>query len=505
MRVRHAEVLEHGELARRPLRRAAATDTLVLAGTGEETWEPEFTFHGFRYVSVEADPGVVDPADLVAVIVGTELERTGEFACSDPRLERLHENVVWSARGNFLSVPTDCPQRDERLGWTGDAQVFAPTASFLFDVEAFLGSWLTDLTLEQAAHEGVVPVVVPWVLDWDVVEVAAWGDAATVVPSVLFERFGARSALRRNYPGMRAWCERLLVRAGDAHLIEGGFQFGDWLDPAAPPDDPFAARTPHDLVANAYLVRSLDLTAAAARELGETADARRFDAAAAAARTAFAARFAPGGGGRLDADVPTAYALALGFDLLPGDRRAALGDRLAELVRADGHRIGTGFVGTPLLLDALDATGHPDDAVALLLQTASPSWLAPLELGATTMWERWDSMRPDGTLNPGEMTSFNHYALGAVADWLHRRLAGLAPLEPGYRVMRIAPLPTTRLEHASVRLRTPYGEAASGWRRERDGAVRVHATVPTGTRAQVEFPDGRRLDVGSGSYEWTLT
>ena len=501
--LRHAEVLEHGELATRPLRRAAATDALVLAGADTETWEPEFTVHGFRYVAVEADPGVVDPGDVVAVVLGTDLERTGEFSCSDPRLEQLHENIVWSARGNFLSIPTDCPQRDERMGWTGDVQVFAPTASFLFDVESFLDSWLEDVGHEQEEHDGVVPVVVPWVLDWDVVEVAAWGDAATVVPHVLHERFGGRSLLARRYPGMRAWCERLLGRAGDGMLIEGGFQFGDWLDPAAPPDDPFAARTPHDLVANAYLVRSLDLTTAAARDLDETADARRFADAAVRAREAFARRFVEADG-RLAGDSPTGYALALGFDLLSADRSAALGARLAELVRADGHRIGTGFVGTPLLLDALSSTGHLDDAIDLLLQTESPSWLAPLALGATTMWERWDSMRPDGTLNPGEMTSFNHYALGAVADWLHRRLAGLAPLEPGYRKLHIAPLPTPRLAHASARLRTPYGSAESGWRRTPEGVVHVHATVPTGATARVDLPDGRRLEVGPGSHEWTL-
>jgi alpha-L-rhamnosidase len=503
VRVHHAEVLEHGELALRPLRRAAATDTLVLAGEAVETWEPSFTFHGFRYVEVETAGGaVVDPAEIFAVVLGTELDRIGEFACSEPRLERLHENIVWSARGNFLSVPTDCPQRDERLGWTGDVQVFAPTASFLFDVEAFLDSWLDDVALEQAEHDGVVPVVVPWVLDWDVVEVAAWGDVATVLPWVLYERLGSTSLLARRYPGMRDWCEPLLVRAGAGLSIAGGFQFGDWLDPAAPPDDPFASRTPHDLVANAYLVRSLDLTARAAEVLERPADASRYRIAARGARAAFALRFlAPDG--RLAGDAPTAYALSLGFDLLP-EHRDALGARLAELVRRDGHRIGTGFVGTPLVLDALVDTGHADDAIELLLQTESPSWLSPVTRGATTMWERWDSLLEDGTVNPGEMTSFNHYALGAVADFLHRRLAGLAPAAPGYRELRIAPLVTPRLTHASARLRTPYGAAASGWRRADDGVLTVHATVPTGTRAHVELPDGRRLLVEAGSHDWTL-
>jgi alpha-L-rhamnosidase len=503
--VRHAEVLEDGELALRPLRRAEATDTLTLAGTGDETWEPEFTFHGFRYASIDTSPGVdVDPS-VVAVVVGTDLERIGFFRCSDPRLERLHENVVWSTRGNFLSIPTDCPQRDERLGWTGDVQVFAPTASFLYDVEAFLGSWLRDLALEQDAHDGVVPVVVPWVLDEEVVEVAAWGDAATVVPSVLYERFGALSILERQYSSMRGWCDRLLNRAGPRATIEGGFQFGDWLDPAAPPDDPFAATTEHDLVANAYFIRSLDLTARASRVLERHDEAARLEVDADNARVAFIDRFVNEQGDRLSSNTPTAYSLALCFGLIPEEARARFGERLAWLVRENDHRIATGFVGTPLILDALSSTGHADDAVDLLLQTESPSWLSPVLRGATTIWERWDSMLPDGRVNPGEMTSFNHYALGAVADWLHRVLAGLTPTAPGYRELRIAPLVTMRLDHVEARTLTPFGEAVSGWTRGSDGGVTVAATIPAGTRAEVVLPDGTWHSVGPGRHAWTVT
>ena len=492
----HAEVLDGGELALRPLRRAAATDRYTHGGAGPETWEPDFTFHGFRYVRVDGVADL-DPADFTAIVVHSELRRTGTFDSSDALLSRLHENVVWSARGNMLSLPTDCPQRDERLGWTGDVQVFAPSAAFLFDCDRFLASWLRDLALEQQALGGIAPVVVPWVLDWAPTEVAAWGDAATVVPTVLHERFGDRGTLATAWPSMTAWAERLLARAGDAMVIEGGFQFGDWLDPTAPPDRPGDAATSADLVASAWLIRSLDLVADAAVVLGH--DEVPWRDAAARAREGFRSRHVIGE--RLSSDAPTAYALAIEFRLV--EHPAAFGERLRELVVAAGHRIATGFVGTPIILDALTATGHFDTAVELLLQRECPSWLYPVTQGATTVWERWDSMLPDGTINPGEMTSFNHYALGAVVDWMHRTLAGLAPAAPGYRELRIAPRVTARLTHARATLDTPYGPAASGWERLDGGSVRVTCTIPPNTTATVELPDGRTVRVGSGVHSWT--
>jgi alpha-L-rhamnosidase len=495
----HAEVLEHGELALRPLRRARAMDRYVHGDEGPEVWEPAFTFHGFRYVQVD---GVSDlnPDDFEAVVLHSDLRRTGHFSTSDPLLNRLHENVVWSMRGNMLALPTDCPQRDERLGWTGDVQVFAPTAAFLYDCDAFLSSWLEDLTLEQTAAGGIVPVVIPWVINWKPTEVAAWGDAATVVPWVLHDRFGNRSLLERQAASMRAWADRLVARAAGTGLIEGGFQFGDWLDPTAPPNHPEQAATSADLVASAWYIRSLDLVARADALLG--VEASPYAAEAVRARAAFRARFRASAS-RLSSDAPTAYALAIAFELIP-DAMAELGTRLAELVRDAGHHIATGFVGTPLVLDALTTTGHVDDAIELLLQRECPSWLYPVTMGATTVWERWDSMRPDGSLNPGEMTSFNHYALGSVADWMHRHLAGLSPLQPGYRTLRIAPHVTPRLDFARAELETPYGLATSGWSRDADGTTRVTCTVPTGTAAVVELPDSSRYTVGPGVHAWTL-
>jgi alpha-L-rhamnosidase len=501
--LRHAEVLEHDELGTRPLRLARATDTLTLAGNGPITWEPEFTFHGFRYAEIAGWPGAFDPNAVTAQVIHSDMERTGWFTSSHALVDRLHENVVWGLRGNFLYVPTDCPQRDERLGWTGDIQVFAPTASFLYDVHGFLTSWLTDLELEQQHADGVVPIVVPSVLPGRVRPAAAWGDAATVVPTVLHERYGDTGVLRDQLASMQAWTDVIVDRSGDRRLWEGQFQFADWLDPSAPPERPAEAKTHPDIVATAYVFRSADLTARAASLLGETAVADKYAALAEEVRRAFLAEYVTPAG-RMVSDAQTGYALAIMFDLVPADEQQALGDRLAELVRSGGYTIGTGFVGTPIVADALTRTGHLAAATRLLTQTECPSWLYPVTMGATTIWERWDSMLPDGTINPGEMTSFNHYALGAVADWLHRVVAGLAPAAPGYGRIRIEPRPLPGFDFAEAKHLTPYGPASVRWERA-GNQVSVVSVVPPNTSAEVVLPDGQQLEVGSGRHTWTVT
>jgi alpha-L-rhamnosidase len=498
--IRHAEVLEEGELSIRPLRNAAATATFDLAG-GEETLESRFSFYGFRYAQITGLD--VDADDVEAVVLHTDMTRTGWFSSSHEMLDRLHENVVWGMRGNFVSIPTDCPQRDERLGWTGDIQVFSPTASFLYECNGFLTSWLRDVAHEQARNDGDVPLVVPAALPsfGDLGATAAWGDAATVVPSVLYDRFGDRAVLEAQYPSMRDWVDLVLSQAGDSGLWAGKMQLGDWLDPAAPPDKPGQAKVDGDIVATAYLARSLRLVADAAALLGHDAEAATYAALAERSRAAFVAEYVTPAG-RMMSDAPTAYALALEFDLAQGaELRQALADRLAAVVREGGYRIATGFVGTPLVTDALTAGGHLDAAQRLLLQTENPSWLYPVTMGATTIWERWDSLLPDGTVNPGEMTSFNHYALGAVADWLHRTVAGLAPAEPGYRRIRIAPRPLPALDHAEARHVTPYGEASVAWARA-GGEIVVRAVVPSNTTAVVELPGQPYAEVGSGAHQW---
>ncbi|SDG68455.1 alpha-L-rhamnosidase [Microbacterium sp. 77mftsu3.1] len=497
--IRHAEVLDDGELALRPLRNAAATATFDLSGD-DDVLESRFSFYGFRYAQVTGAD--VDPADVEAVVLHTDMPRTGWFAASDPLIERLHENVVWGMRGNFLSIPTDCPQRDERLGWTGDIQVFAPTASFLYDCAGFLTSWLRDLAHEQTRDDGSVPVVVPAALTGFAggASPAAWGDAATVLPTVLHERFGDRDVLAAQYGSMRGWVDAVGRDAGEGGLWAGRMQLGDWLDPAAPPDKPGHAKVDSDIVASAYYARSLRQVADAASLLGRETDAAHYGTLAERSRLAFTAEYVTPAG-RMMSDAPTAYALALEFDLVTDPEvRAALADRLAALVREGGYRIGTGFVGTPLVADALTRGGHLAAAERLLTQTECPSWLYPVTQGATTVWERWDSLLPDGSVNPGEMTSFNHYALGAVADWLHRTVAGLASVAPGFRRLRIAPQPLETLSSASARHLTPYGEASVSWRRDGDEIV-VRAVVPANTTAEVDIPDAPR-EVGSGRHEW---
>lgn len=500
--LRHAEVLEGGEPCTRPLRFAQATDRYTLRGEGTETWEPRFTFHGFRYAEVEGWPGALRLDDLRAVVCHSDLERTGWFACSDPLINRLHENVVWSMRGNFLDVPTDCPQRDERLGWTGDIQVFAPTACFLYDVAGFLTSWLADLAAEQAPS-GAVPFVVPNVVG-EPRAAAAWGDAAVIVPWVLYRRYGDAGILAAQFDSMRAWVDHVAGLAGERRLWDRGFQFGDWLDPSAPPDWPAGGRTDPHLVATAYFARSAELVGRAAGVLGRADDEARYLALADEVRRAFANEYVTPSG-RLASDSATAFALALQFGLLRDEeQRRRAGERLAELARENGYRVGTGFVGTPLICDALCGVGEYDAAYSLLVQRGCPSWLYPVTMGATTIWERWDSMLPDGSVNPGEMTSFNHYALGAIADWLHRIVGGLAPAAPGYRRIDVRPRPGGRLAHARARHRTPYGMAACSWKIE-GGDIEVEVLVPPNATASVALPgrDAPPLEVGSGTHRWS--
>jgi alpha-L-rhamnosidase len=403
-------------------------------------------------------------------------------------------------RGNFLDIPTDCPQRDERMGWTGDINVFAPTACFLHDVDGFLASWLAELAAEQAP-DGGVPFVVPNVLQWSA-PTAVWGDAAVVVPAVLGERYGDRGVLDAQYESMRAWADAVIALAGESCQWDRGFQFGDWVDPASPPDRPGDARTDRYLVAQAAFCHTLDLMVDTASRLGHDDDASRYESIGARAKDAFAREYVTPNG-RLASDAQTAYALALRWHLLTDDaQRAHAAQRLAHLVLAEGFHIGTGFVGTPLLCDALCDTGHADLAYTLLEQAECPSWLYPVALGATTIWERWDGLRPDGTLNPGEMNSFNHYALGAIGDWLHRVVAGLAPGAAGYRTLDVRIAPGGSLQYAHARHMTPYGLAASSWRIDR-GELHARVVVPPNTSATVRLPGRDPIGVGSGEHEWS--
>ena len=502
--LRHAEVLEHGELGVRPLRTAKATDRFVLSG-GEDTFEPTFTFHGFRYAEVSGWPGELTSNSLVAVVVSSELRRIGEFSCSDPLLNQLHSNVVWGQRGNFLDVPTDCPQRDERLGWTGDIAVFAPTAAYLFDVKGFLHDWLADLAAESAA-DGRVPSVVPDALKYvadligfpDHDSTAIWSDAAVWVPWALWQAYADREVLADAYPAMTAHVRRVETLLSPEGLWDSGFQFGDWLDPDAPPDRPAQAKADKAVVATACLYRSSATVAEAARLLGHADDADHFAALAARTRAAFQSHYVQPDG-RVLSDCPTVYALAIAFDLLDEPQRHLASERLARQVAAGGYKVSTGFAGTPYICAALSQTGHLDEAYRLLLERECPSWLYPVTMGATTIWERWDSMLPDGSINPGQMTSFNHYALGAVADWMHRVIGGLSPAEPGYSRVRIAPEPGGGLTWASTSLETPQGPVRVRWERS-DAELRLDVELPDSVEADLVLPGADPVTVTGGAH-----
>jgi len=514
--VRHAEVIEHEELGVRPLRSAEATDRFTLSG-GDDVFEPTLTFHGFRYCEIDGWPGGIEAmhaGGITAVVIGSDLKRTGWFRCSNDLLNQLHNNVVWSTTGNFIGVPTDCPQRDERLGWTGDIAVFAPTAAFLFDVEAFMREWLRDVVLEQAHRGGVVPWVVPDVLKYfdyalpiacpetldqprfnDPKPTAIWSDAIAWVPWAVWRAKGNRAILAQTFDAQLAHARKVWSLLSDRGVWEGSFQFGDWLDPEAPPENAFLAKADPHVVATQAYYRTLTIIAATAEVLGRP-ERDEFEEKARRLRAAFYAAYVRDG--TIESDCTTVYSLAIVFDMLEPADRIAAGERLAALVRQSGHHISTGFAGTPFICDALAMAGHLDDAYAMLLQTEVPSWLYSVTMGATTIWERWDSMLPDGSINPGDMTSFNHYALGAVADWMHRMIGGIEPISAHEGLYRVAPRPGGGLRWAETIWDTPQGRLRVRWEAD-DAGFSALIDVPEGAAVDLDLPGfpPERLEGGS--------
>lgn len=501
--VRHAELLNPaGELDVESNRTAAATDRYTLGGDGIETWEPSFTFHGFRYAEITGWPGELDPDAIRAIVVHSDMTRTGWFETSNPLVTKLHENVVWSMRGNFVGLPTDCPQRDERLGWTGDINAFGPTAAYLYDVRGVLGSWLKDLAAEQFAT-GEVPWVVPGALPQWAGAVALWSDVAVSLPWTLYQEYGDTGVLSDAYESMTTYVRQVAGLLDERDLWSSGFQFGDWLDPDAPANNPMAAKTDRYFVASAFFCRVTREMARTSQLLRHADDAAEFAALDERVRAAFRREYVAESG-RLVGESVTGYALAIAFDLLDEAQRLRAGERLAALVAERGYRISTGFAGTPLVTDALSETGQLDAAYKLLLETECPSFLYPVTMGATTVWERWDAVLPDGTFNSTGMTSLNHYALGAVCDWLHRVVGGIQRTEPGYASVRIAPQPGGGLTSARTVHDTVRGQIAVDWS-VTDGRARVEVTIPEGTKATVVLPGHPSADpfeVASGEHQW---
>ncbi|KAL2823371.1 bacterial alpha-L-rhamnosidase-domain-containing protein [Aspergillus cavernicola] len=511
----HAEVLEGKQLGTRPLRAAKCQDEIISAGHEIRDWIPRFTFHGFRYVQVDGwGPEDADSPltlqSLVAEVMHTDLKRSGWFSCSHPMVNKLHQNATWGMRGNFLSVPTDCPQRDERLGWTGDLQIFAPSASFLYNTAGMLSDWLQDLSAEQLADPNAIPpLVVPNVIDesfWPAFPQAVWDDIAIILPWTLYQCYGDINILRRQYPSMTGWLDRAVQRGPDRLWDETLFQLGDWLDPTAPPDQPGNARTDGTLVADAYLVYVTGLLARICSILDESTDSSRYEADYRALKSRFQTKYISPTG-LLVGDTQTALSLALVFDLHDSPQQAATaGERLARLVRISKFQVSTGFAGTPVITHALTKSGHHQLAYRMLQESNCPSWMYPIRMGATTVWERWDSMLPDGTINPGEMTSFNHYALGSIINWLHKTVAGVSPLEPGWREILVKPLPGGTVTSAEATYETAYGRLGSRWEIKDCDQFRLELVVPPNSTARVVLPgtEDEKL-VGSGRYTFETT
>jgi len=496
--LQHAEVLDkEGNFYTENLRSADQTTRYILDGEGEEVFAPHFTFQGFRYVKVSGYPGEVEPADFTGVVIHSDMRPTGHFQSSHARLNQLQHNIVWGQKGNFLDVPTDCPQRDERLGWTGDIQVFARTANFNMDTMGFLRKWLRDLEADQLPG-GSVPHVVPNVLGENSAGAAGWGDAGVVVPWALYQAYGNKQILEAQYESMKGWVEFIRGRAAmdsTTYLWENNFTFGDWLAFNTDRSDYPGATTSKDLIRNAYFARSADLLARSARALGRMDDAERYQKLFERVRSAFQREFVTPRG-RITSDTQTSYVLALSFDLLPADQRATAARRLVRDVRSRDH-LTTGFLGTPDLAPVLSEYGYWADAFDLLFRTEYPSWLYPVTRGATTIWERWNGIRPDSTFQDPGMNSFNHYAYGAIGEWLYTEVAGIQAEEPGYGEIRIAPHPGDSLTHARAFLDTNYGRVESSWTRE-DGQFRLVVTTPANTRATVRLPGAARTAVTEG-------
>lgn len=482
----HAEILDKtGNFYTTNLRAAHARDTFILRGNGVETYEPTFTWHGFRYLRVEGYPGELKPENFKAVVLYSDMAPTGTFTSSNSLVNQLQQNIQWGQKGNFLDVPTDCPQRDERLGWTGDAQVFSRTAMFNMNVHPFFTKWLKDVEADQVA--GSVPFVVPNVIGAGALGSAGWADVATVVPWNLYLHYGDTGVLAAQYNSMKAWVEFMRGKSKD-NLWNTGFHFGDWLFYRPDDDnDGRAAVTDKYLIAQCFYAHSTQLLINAATVLGKQDEAAAYTSLLQNIKDAFRKEYMSASG-RLVSGTQTAYVLALHFDMLPEELRAATAQRLADNVKSYGH-LTTGFLGTPYLCEVLSRFGFTDQAYNLLQREQYPSWLYPVKMGATTIWERWDGQKPDSSFQTPGMNSFNHYAYGAIGDWMYRTMVGLDTYEdgPGYKHIRVKPLPGGSFTHASARMDTYYGTVAAGWKKEA-GNFLLEVQVPANTRASVFVP-----------------
>lgn len=489
--ISHGETLDRdGNFYNANYRSADAQIKFICDGE-EHTYKSALTFFGFRYIRLENWPDEIKKENFTAVVVHSDIRRTGYFECSDETVNKLFKNIIWGQKSNFLDVPTDCPQRDERLGWTGDAQVFVRTASLNFDVERFFKKWLHDLAADQG-RDGCVPHVVPNIFD-DMGGSSAWSDAAVICPWEIYRTYGDKKILEDQFDSMKAWIDWMRERSENGKR-SGGFHFGDWLGLDSP-EGSYKGATPEELIATAYYKYSTELFIKAAHALGR--DVAEYENIPAEAAAAFRREYMENG--RVKNATQTGCVLALCFDIT--DDRAATATQLNELVKRAGH-LETGFVGTPYLLHALSDNGYAETAYDLLLRREYPSWLYPISKGATTVWEHWDGIKPDGTMWSTDMNSFNHYAYGAVADWMYGAAAGINsdPDRPGFEHIIFRPVTDERLNFVRASIDTRRGTVASEWRRE-NGRIKYIFTVPEGCGASVII-GGEKHEVGAGTHEF---
>lgn len=513
--VKHAEILNRdGSLNTRFLRTAKAT-AMYTCREGAQEYSPRLTYMGFRYISVSG----IDKEDVnvTALALYSDIERAGDFTCSNDMLNRLQQNIIWSSKSNFVDIPTDCPQRDERMGWTGDIAVFAPTACFNFDISRFLDKWLLDVKSEQLSTGGLpntvpvqgygFPATMPsMAIDW-------WGDACVLVPWAQYMAKGNEQVLRDMYPTMKKYVKACRFWAGfgiGKHRYiwhtPSMLHFGDWVAPDVPKMSQWQGRS--KWTATASLYNTSRLTGMVADILGEKEDAEYFRKLSEKVSDAYVSVFTDGKG-KMKEEFQTAYVLPLWFHMFPENVQAKAAENLAKLVKASDYCIGTGFPGTPYILFALADNGQEDTAFKMLMNTKCPSWLYEVKSGATTIWERWDGLDENGECPIGDdgtdmMISYNHYASGAVGAFLYQRVAGIEAVEPGYRRFNIRPLAGCGLTYAKASTLTSYGRIVSDWKIQ-DGTFLLDIEVPVGTRCTVTLPDGKVSEYGSGKYHLSCT
>lgn len=490
----HAEVLDvDGNFYTDNLRSAKNQVTYILKGNGIETYHPHFTFQGFRYVRVDEFPEAVTLDRFKGLVIHSDLMVTGEFESSNSDLNQLFSNIMWGQKGNFVDIPTDCPQRDERLGWTGDAQVFVKTAAMNMNVAAFFTTWLKDLAFDQN-EDGSVPDLIPKAVETKKIS-SGWGDAAIICPWEIYNAYADERILENQYESMKKWVEYIRCQGENEFLWNTGNHYGDWLGLDAT-EGSYKGATSEELIATAYYAYSSDLLSRIAGVLGHTTDQKTYRNLFLNIKREFNKVFITQDG-RLTDNTQTAYTLALHFNLVDDKRTYA--DYLAKLVADNNYRIATGFIGTPYILHVLSENGHEEIAVQLLLTSDYPSWLYAVKMGATTIWEHWDGIKPDGSFWSSKMNSFNHYAYGAVADWMYTKLAGINFMKPGYKEVMIKPLITRSLEWVRAKIDTMHGVVSSYWEHQGD-KTHFEVIIPSNVKGVFVFPDGKNVELGSGTH-----